>query len=348
MPRHVRLASLLVLAIAVARPAAAPAEEIVLASGRKIEGRIVEETADKVVVEVAAPGGGVAQLTFPRGEVVEIRRRPLTHDELIARGSEHLQNGHLDAARSAFEEARLALRGSPEAYHGLARVEWRRGDFALAIKEARKGIILQRDHPELHRTIGLLYAEVGDFAMADRMLQRAIALKPFSQLETLCKQDLARIHQMAARAASGDPLLARRRRGFDAEEGNNFEAGELARFAERVVDNLQPQIARDFYVEVRAEPSAEFDFRQGGPEGPYRAAVQIVQFSIVVHPADWGGLTHLERKEMVGAWIRFAKDRYPFATVIAVVHNTERIVFEAVWSDLRHDVIFHERRASDS
>lgn len=323
------------------------AEIVILVTGQRIEGKVVERTAAAIVVEVADPSGALSRVTIPLDQVAEIRDRELTHDELIAKGEELLAAGKNDDAARVFEEARLAKRGSPEAYHGLARVEGARGNFQAAIREARKGIILSRDHPALHRTLGLLYSEVGDFAASIRTLERAIALEPTGEFEQKVREDLARVEEMAARIQEGNPLVARGRKDFDPELGNNREACELGRYAEETIRSLQPDLAHDLYVELKSDPVAEGGYLAGGNLGAYRSAVRIVQFSIAVHPSDWASLVRLERKELVGAWIRYAKDLYPFATVIAVVHNTQRIVLEAVWSDLRHDVIFHERRPSD-
>ncbi|MBI4614332.1 MAG: hypothetical protein HY720_12030 [Planctomycetes bacterium] len=335
------------LLVAAAFASLAQAEIVILVTGQRIEGKVVERTAAGIVVEVADPTGATSRVTIPMDQVVEIRDHELTHDELIAKGDEFLAAGKTDEAARVFEEARLAKRGSAEAYHGLARVEGARGNFQTAIREARKGIILSRDHPALHRTLGLLYAEIGDFAAAIRTLERAIALEPFGEFEHRVREDLARVEEMAARVQEGSPLVSRSRKDFDPELGNNREACELGRYAEETIRSLQPDLSHDLYVELKSDPVAEGGYLAGGDLAAYRSAVRIVQFSIAVHPSDWARLVRLEQRELVGAWIRYAKDLYPFATVIAVVHNTQRIVLEAVWSDLRHDVIFHERRPSD-
>ncbi len=342
-----RSASALLGALILAAPLAR-AEVVILADGERLEGRLVEETPSAIVLEVVAEGGGTARVTIPRESILEIRPRALTPEELLQRGETWLAADRLDAARGAFEEARLAVRGSPAAYDGRARGDWRGGRVAEAIASARKGILLQRDHPGLHRTRGLLYEQVGDFASAVRMLERAIALAPFSALEAAVRQDLARIEEEALRIGTGDAAMALARRDFDAELGNNYEAAQLGAFAEQVARNVARGLPHDLYVEIRATPEAEYGFAQGAPVLAYRPAVQTVQFSILVDPVGWATLTELEQRALTGGWIRFAKDQYPFASVFAVVHDGSHVVFEAIWSDLRHDVIFHVRRPSDS
>jgi hypothetical protein len=64
----------------------------------------------------------------------------------------------------------------------------------------------------------------------------------------------------------------------------------------------------------------------------------------MVDPVAWARLRVEDRKALVSGWLLPMKDRYPFATCIAVVASRRRIVLEAIWSDLRHDVIFHTPR----
>ncbi|MFQ5844437.1 MAG: hypothetical protein ACE5JG_05545, partial [Planctomycetota bacterium] len=111
-----RLAAVLVLGLA------ADADEVVLGSGGRISGEVVEVTGEKVVVRL--PHG---QAELPRRLVVEIvREEPAVYFKREAES--RLRAGHPQDAVRFYRRALAAAAADPEAAAGLERslVAWAR------------------------------------------------------------------------------------------------------------------------------------------------------------------------------------------------------------------------------
>jgi len=103
---------------------------------------------------------------------------PARVDRLIAAGRSALQNGDMEAARSAFTEAARLDPTSSVAQNGLGLVEKRAGKLADAERHYLEAIRLDPNDAEAHNNLALVYGQQGD---TDRELveySTALTLRP--------------------------------------------------------------------------------------------------------------------------------------------------------------------------
>ncbi|HTP42535.1 MAG TPA: tetratricopeptide repeat protein [Nitrospiria bacterium] len=100
---------------------------------------------------------------------------PAHVDHLIAEGRSALQNGDMEAARSAFTEAAGLDPTSSVAQNGLGLVEKRAGRLADAERHYLDAIRLDPNDAEAHNNLALVYGQQGD---TDReLVEYSTALK---------------------------------------------------------------------------------------------------------------------------------------------------------------------------
>ncbi len=330
------------IALFVASLLAQPAwgEFVFLKSGGKIEGKIVKRTDASLVIET---NGGRGRVTIPIGSIEQIIPVGSSTAELVGHGRTLLDRNQPEQALRTFELAISRKPGSASALHGKTLALARLGHTEQALRSVRSAILLDPDVADYRITLAGLQARTGQYARAERELRHAMALEPHGPQGARAARALASLEHLR-RNASLDTGLAHERKTFDHALGNNGDAAEIGALCLAIRDRLHPGLPLDVYCELQAPDEVKKNFARGGRVEQFRAGVRVAQVSAMVDPVAWARLRVEERKALVSGWLLPMKDRYPFATCIAVVASRRRIVLEAIWSDLRHDVIFHTPR----
>jgi hypothetical protein len=177
---------------------ATSADEVVLKSGRRVSGVVVEETRTTVVLDV-----GAGLVGFPRASVAQ-----------VVRGSSPL----------ARYRERAAVLGADDAAGWLALGLWARdNDLQTAAREAFERVIaIDPASAEAHRALG--HEQVGGAWLSGDAAQRARGLVPF-------EGDWVTPAEQAARLAERE-ADRRDRRERDAADARAAEAEARAREAE--------------------------------------------------------------------------------------------------------------------
>lgn len=332
--------------------APAAAETIYLHGGSVIRGKILSRTADAIRVEITAESGGKAVMTLQLSRVRRIAPDSETPETMTEQGMDALRRGEVDAAEQWFEDALAARPTHAKAMVGLALAHSARGKVAEAISRVKRALLLIPTDSEAWYHLGLLQARASRYQEALSSFQRASQLRPDKALASKIKAQVARLRQVTTYKAQLNPQARAARARFDRDLGNNASAAAAGKVCLDMLRNLTRTIRTfegDIYVELKGDPGEERHFAAGGSKLRYQTSVRVAQISFAVTIRSWEMLTNREKRQIIGSWVRYLKDLYPYATTICIVADeSRRYLAEAAWYDIQNDVKIHWYRGRDS
>jgi len=331
-------------------PASTLAETVYLNGGTILRGKIISRTADQIVIEIPQAGGN-ATVTLPLDRIRRIGPDGETPETMSEQGMKLLEAGKLKQAEALFKDALRQRPTHVPARIGIALAAGSRNKLRDAIRELRRALLLAPSNPDAWYYLGYYQVRLGKFNTAVGSFRRAQALTSDKRMQRRIKAQLLRIRQQsAARSRTRNASQRQARASWDKNLGSNPDAAGTGVVLKEMLRSLTRHI-RDFrgdiYVELKAPRSEESHFAAGGALARYRHAVRVAQVSFQLPLGSWEKLTNREKREIVGGWVRYMKDLYPFATTIAVVSDEKRYLVEAIWVDLQERVRFHWYRTRD-
>ncbi len=330
----------------------ASAEVIYLKGGTILRGKILQKNTTELVIEVPQAGGN-ATVTLPMNRIRRIGPDSETPESMSEEGMTLLKAGRLEQADGLFNDA---LRQRPThipARIGRALVAGSRNDSGQAVRQLRRTLLLAPGSPDAWYYLGYFQIRQADYNSAQRSLRRALALTTDKQLTQRITAQLRRIRTITAQKSRAlSAQVAKTRANWNRNLGNNPDAAGTGVVLQQMLKTLTRQIAQfkgDIYVELKAPRTEELNFLRGGNLLRYRHAVRIAQVSFLAPMTSYEKLTNREKREIIGGWIRYMKDLYPFATTIAIVSNEHgQYLCEAIWVDLQEQVRFEWYRSRDA
>ncbi len=327
----------------------ATAETVYLHGGTVLRGKISARDALTLTLEIEQDGGK-AVMKIPLARIRRIGPVDETVASMVETGMAHLKAGELDKAAEQFEDAIAQEANAPRALLGRALVTGARGDHAASASQLYRALILVPHDPELRYYHGMALIRTGELERALEAFERALALGPEPALVDKIKLEIGRLKTLAAQPRV-DPAQVAARGTFDAELGNNANAAAAGKVCADILRSLTrtiPGFDGDIYVELKAPYGEERLFAAGGDAVRYQTSVAIAQISFLVSPRSWSLLSNREKRQILGSWVRYLKDLYPYATTIAVASDGAGYLAEAVWHDLQDEVEIYWHRSRDA
>ena len=317
-----------------------PGDTIFLDHGKAIEGTVVESTADHLIIELA---NGQARVTLSRKQVLQVVPGINSYDHRLQQGYSLLKSNRNAEALRVFSLAQALRPTAAGPHRGRSLAHAQQSRFEEALRDIRLAILLAPQEAEYRITLGMLLAKIGKFVRAEKELRIAYGLDPSGPAGARAARAIKTVRSLA-HASRFNPEDRTHRSDFDKNLGNNREAAEIGAFCLQTRDQLHPLLPMDVYIELKCSAQAEINYRAGGPIKSYRANILVAQISARVEGAHWTSLHPEEIRTLTRGWLIYLKDRFPIATCIAIVADNRGIRTEAIWSDLRQDIVLHRRR----
>lgn len=327
----------------------AGAETIYLEGGTILRGKILRSDANEIVLEATLESGGSARMTIPRKRIRRIAPDGETAADLLAQGEKAFAADKLDEAAALARDAFKLQPGFQPARLLSARVLRRQGDLDGALRLLRQVTVLDRQNHLAWAELAHVYQALGQRNKAIQALFRAEGLASRLPVGKAYSKLLATWRRAAA-APPIQPGAKAARALFDRQLGNNAEAADAGAICKKQLVNITERIPRfrgDVYVELKAPASEAQHFAEGGEIDRYRKSVQVAQISALIEIRSWELMTNREKRTLLNAWVSYLKNRYPYATTIAVVADGRVLIAEAVWIDVLNFTRYHWHRKRD-
>ena len=148
------------------------AETIILKSGERIEGKIIERTDQYIRIEIAEG----TPFTYWFDEIEQIEEEVPTLPEIKKYFIEYCLNKRYDDALLLLEKAKELDPNNPDLYAGLGMLYYYLGRFQEAISACEKTLSLSPNYPAAHVCLGVVYDSIGQEKEAKENLSKAIEL----------------------------------------------------------------------------------------------------------------------------------------------------------------------------
>lgn len=310
----------------------ARAETVYLKGGSKLSGKIIEQDANAIKLEVNVEGGGSAVITIKRSRIDRIEAADSFADRISAAQRRLEGNFFAEAERDFRELVRENSRHAP-ARMGLARALYAQNKLAEALKTLDHYMILVPVAREPR--LLLLAAEYrmysGDYSEAKSLAREAAALDPTnSEIADAAKSLSRRVERYrdgteaaeikAAEQRAEIERLASSRAEYDRTVGNNFDACEAAAALLVWLRETDQNLSVAIKVSLDADARAETAFARGQDVLEYRRAVSIVTCTLVVAESEWlRFFDHVKQQHIYGFYYQL-KARYPrTAPIVSIV-----------------------------
>lgn len=336
VPCPLRPAILLALALVglLALPALAPADIIIMTSGRIWEG--TTETLEDGRLRIILDSGGSFVVEADQVEAVEPER---DLPERLRIGNQALRADPPDF-ETAYRQYRLASReaqNDPDVVYGLARSLQGLGDRDRALAEVQRGVLLNPDHVRLR----VLYAELlvldGQRERGLAVLERAIELAPGDAWVGREAERIREVDRQLQEEHEADPETVPGPERSDSNLGNTTEAAdralELLLWA-RETDTHQREDDGELFITGRLETvlrsGTESEARAAARNGDaetYRTFVRRAQWRCAVDGTLWANaevITDRQKRLVFYGWYYQLKRAYPRAEVYLEVGIRER------------------------
>lgn len=301
----------------------AQAETIYLKSGSKITGKVLEDSGEKVRIEVEVEGGGKAVMSIERSRIDRIEDAT-TFAERIKAANDLLALENYRQAEADFrelvhdepkdEQSRLGL---AKALVGLYKYEEavktlehylllvdrdRSADLMLYLADQYLQTRNFRDAKKTAREAGDLYpTDKGLQATVDAFLKRCDRVK--SGAEQLKERETAMSAERKRRVEE--------RKEWDQEKGNSADAVEFGQELVNWTAESNPKLMISRYVELGAERNAWSDYMAGGEASVLQADVTRSEVKLVVDEVRWLEMYDHQKRILIYGWYYQAKARYP-------------------------------------
>lgn len=309
------------------------AETIVLHSGGRIEGQILDQTESSVRILVATDNGP-SVLTFAKQDFARIdadggiQTRIDDAERLLEQGSSEkaeqsfrnlldenprnaaIRMGFASAleANHKYTEARLTLEHyltlrktgrSPELLVQLAKAQLRAEEYRDAKRTLKLASDLRPDNRAFQRTIDDLLDMVED-TRSGRI-----------------KNDLARDRVKQIRS---DRIKTRK--SFDDDYGNLYDSEQAAKALEDWSRESNAKLVESIHVEIDAPDVKLSQYASGADESELRGAVSRCTLTVTVEIGRWTDLYDSRKKVLIYGWYFQLKQRYPNCEPMIFVEQT--------------------------
>lgn len=299
------------------------AETVFLKSGNKITGKVLEETADKVRIEVAVEGGGRAVLTIDRERIDRIETETTRADKLAA-AQALLTAAEFRKAEAEFRELVRQEPKDPIARLGLAKSLVGLFKYEEAVKTLEHYLLLvDRDrstdlmlyladqylHARNYRDAKSVAREAGDLYPQDKGLQATV-----DDFIKRCDRVKSGAEQLAERETAESAERKRRvdeRREWDKDKGNSFEACEMGKLIEDWTAESNSTLILGRYLDVDTDKTFWAAYMAGGEAKTLQESVTRCELKLVVDETRWTEMYDHVKSVLLNGWYFQLKQRYP-------------------------------------
>lgn len=312
------------------------AETVYLKNGNKLTGKVLEESDDRIKLEVDVEGAGKAIMTIMKSRIDRIEAAT-TFDErltaaeglVVAEDFKAAETTFRDLVRSEPKNARARM-GLAKALVGLYRYEEavKTLEHYLLLVNVNRDVALMlylaeqyleaRDYSAAKRTA----REAGDLYPKDTSLQTAVAelIKRCDRVRTGTEQ----LRERQTAASAERERLIEARSTWDEKRGNHFDAVEMANGMEAWCAESNSKLILSCYLQAEAPRDDVLRFMAGGEPASLHRAVGKADFKLVVDEARWLDLYDHQKSVLLYGWYYQLKERYPNAwPVVNVVSMAE-------------------------
>lgn len=317
------LTGIAVLALFLGLSAVSTAETIYMKSGSKLTGKVIEETDDKVKLEVDVEGGGKAVITIEKSRIDRIETAD-SYEGRVEAAELHLKNEDYRRAEDAFRElvrneprdARVR-QGLAKALVGLFRYEEavktlehylvlvdqnRDSDLMLYLADQYLYARNYRDAKKTAREAGDLYPDNKSLQVAvDEFLKRCDRVR--SGAEQLKERDTAESAERANRAEA--------RKEWDKERGNSLESVEFGQSLANWTGESRPKLVLGQFLNIEAARDDWNRYMLGGDEKLLQEAVTRADLKFTVDESRWLELYDHQKAVIIYGLYYQMKERYP-------------------------------------
>jgi len=339
------------------------AETIYMKSGSKLTGKILEETEEKVKLEVEVEGGGKAVITIDKSRIDRIEtadtfteRVQAAEAQLAAEDFRRAEDSFRELLRNEPKDARVRM-GLAKALVGLFRYE-------EAVKTLEHYLVLvDRDRDsDLMLYLADQYLHARNYRDAKKTAREAADLYPQNKGlqvavdEFLKKCDRVRSgsEQLKERETAESAERKQRieeRKEWDEEKGNSRESVEFGQTLSDWTSESRPKLVLGRYLKLDAPKDDWSRYMHGGDEENLQASVTRADMKFIVDEVRWLELYDHQKAVLVYGWYYQMKDRYPktFPVVEVVSMVTERgkekekKLARGSWDGRREQVIVDRR-----
>ncbi|MCA8946722.1 MAG: hypothetical protein KDB29_10885 [Planctomycetes bacterium] len=335
------------------------AETVYLKSGSKIVGKVLEDSAEKVRIEVEVEGGGKAVMSIDKSRIDRIEDAT-TFDERIKAAEDLLVLENFRAAEADFRElvrdepkdARCRL-GLAKALVGIYKYEEAvktLEHYLLLVNQDRSSDLMlylaeQYLHARNYRDAKKTAREAGDLYPMDKGLQATVAdfLKRCDRVKSGAEQLKER---ETAESAERKDRIAQRKE-WDEEKGNSFESVEFGQELADWTAESNPKLLLGRYLELGAERSVWNTYLAGGEPDQLQRSITRVELKMVVDETRWLEMYDHQKATLIYGWYYQLRGRYsktfPSVTVVCVEKENgkdkEKKLSRGSWDGRRDEII---------
>jgi tetratricopeptide (TPR) repeat protein len=335
------------------------AETVFLKSGSKITGKILEDTAEKVRIEVDVEGGGKAVMTIERSRIDRIETET-TRAGKIAAAETLLET---EEFRRAEEEFRELVRQEPKDHKarlGLAKSLVGIFKYEEAIKTLEHYLLLvdQDRNTDLMLYLADQYLQAHNYRDAKVVAREAAALYPsdrglqatVDEFVKRCDRVKAGIEQIQERQTAESAERDRRvteRREWDEAKGNSFEACEMIGAIEDWTAESNSTLILGGFMEIDADKAVWSAYMAGGEASALQEAVTRAELKLTVDETRWTEMYDHVKAVLINGWYYQMKQRYPktfpSVTVVCTVKENgkdkEKKLARGSWDGRKEKVV---------
>ena len=314
------------------------AETIYMKSGSKLKGKILEQTEEKVKLEVEVEGGGKAVITIDKSRIDRIE----TADTFIERVQAAEALLATEDYRRAEDSFRELVRNEPKHARvrtGLAKALVGLFRYEEAVKTLEHYLVLvdrDRDtdlmlyladqylHARNYRDAKKTAREAADLYPQNKELQ--VAVDEFLKKCDRVRSGAEQLKERETAESAERKQRVERRKEWDEEKGNSRESVEFGQTLADWTSESRPKLLLGRYLKLDAPKDSWSRYMYGGDEENLHASVTRADMKFVVDEVRWLELYDHQKAVLVYGWYYQMKDRYPktYPVVEVVSMVTER------------------------
>lgn len=337
----------------------AQAETVYLKSGSKIVGKVLEDSGEKVRIEVEVEGGGKAVMSIDKSRIDRIEDAT-TFDERIKAAEDLLALENFRAAEADFRElvrdepkdARSRL-GLAKALVGIYKYEEAvktLEHYLLLVNQDRSSDLMlyladQYLHARNYRDAKKTAREAGDLYPMDKGLQATVDdfLKRCDRVKSGSEQ--LRERETAESAERKDRI--EQRKEWDEEKGNSFESVEFGQELADWTSESNPKLLLGRYLELGAERSVWNKYLSGGEPSQLHGDITRVELKMIVDETRWLEMYDHQKATLMYGWYYQLRGRYsktfPSVSVVCIEtengKNKQKTLSRGSWDGRRDEIV---------